>query len=47
MKKNTILAVPSACFWLVIAVCLAGIVVGSFYDLNISKALANKNEIGF
>ena len=46
MKKKTILAVPSACFWSVIAVCLAGIVVGSFCDLNISKALANKTEIG-
>ena len=46
MKKKTILAMPSACFWSVIAVCLAGIIVGSFYDLNISKVLANKTEIG-
>ena len=46
MKKKTILAVPSACFWSVIAVCLAGIAVGSFFDLKISEALANKTELG-
>ncbi len=46
MRKKTILAVPAACFWSVIAVCIIGIAIGSFCDLDISKALANKTEIG-
>ena len=46
MRKKTILSVPSACFWSVIAVCLAGIIIGSFCDLKISEALANKTNLG-
>lgn len=46
MKKKTILAVPAACFWSVIAVCAAGICAGSFWDLDISKALAGKTQLG-
>ncbi len=46
MRKKTILAVPAACFWAVVGVCLAGIVTGSFLDFEINEALANKTEIG-
>ena len=46
MKKKTILAVPAGCFWSVIAICVAGIVAGTFCDLDISRALANKTELG-
>ena len=46
MKKNTIMAVPSSCFFGVIIVCLAGIVIGSFCDFDINAALANKTELG-
>ena len=46
MRKKTILAVPAACFWAVICFCLAGIGVGSFMDLDISRALANKTQLG-
>ena len=46
MKKKTILAVPAGCFWSVIEVCVAGIVAGTFCDLDISRALANKTELG-
>ena len=46
MKKKTIMAVPSAGFWAVIAACVLGIVTGSFLDYQINEALANKTEIG-
>ena len=46
MKKKTVMAVPSAGFWAVIAVCVIGIVIGSFLDFQISEALADKTEIG-
>ena len=46
MKKKTVMAVPTACMWAVIAACAAGIVIGSFRDLQISEALANKTELG-
>ena len=46
MKTKRIMAVPTACFFGVVAVCLIGIIVGSFCDLNINKALANKTSIG-
>ena len=46
MRKKIILGVPAACFWSVIGVCLAGIGIGSFLDWDISKALANKTELG-
>lgn len=34
------------CFWGVIATCLLGIVIGSFYDFGINEALANKTGLG-
>ena len=45
MKTKRIMAVPTACFFGVVAVCLIGIIVGSFCDLSINKALANKTSI--
>ncbi len=46
MNRKTIMAVPFACFLAVVAVCLAGIVVGSFRDFEINAALANKTDFG-
>ena len=46
MKKKTIMAVPVWCFWAVAAVCVLGIVIGSFKDFSINEALANKTDLG-
>lgn len=46
MRKKMIMGVPAACFRTVVGVCLAGIGIGSFLDLDISRALANKTELG-
>lgn len=46
MRKNSVMGVPAACFWAVVAACLLGILVGSFFDFEISEALANKTEAG-
>ena len=46
MKRKTILSMPVACFWFVIAACVLGIVIGSFRDFDINVALANKTDIG-
>ncbi len=46
MKKKTVMAVSSSGFWTVIAVCVIGIIIGSFRDFQINEALANKTEIG-
>jgi len=46
MNRKTIMSMPAACFWSVIAVCILGIAVGSFRDFDISAALAGKTEIG-
>ena len=46
MIKKRILAVPALCFWAVIAVCLTGIVIGSFLDFDIGMAVANKTTLG-
>lgn len=46
MKKKTVMAVPSAGFWAVTAVCVLGILIGSFRDFQVNEALANKTEIG-
>ena len=40
------MAMPFACFIAVCAVCVAGIIIGSFCDMEINVALANKTEIG-
>ena len=46
MKKKSIMAVPAVCFWAVVAACLLGIIVGSFYDFSINVVLANKTDLG-
>ena len=39
MKDKKIMAVPFGCFLGVIAVCLVGIIIGSFCDFSINEAL--------
>ena len=46
MRKKTIMAMPAACFWAVLAACLTGIAVGSFCDYGINTALAHKTDLG-
>lgn len=46
MKNKTIMAVPVTCFWSVVAVCIIGIIIGSFCDYDINVLLANKTDIG-
>lgn len=46
MNKKKIMAVPTVCFWGVIAACFLGIIVGSFFDFGINEVLANKTDIG-
>ena len=46
MNRKTIMSVPVACFRAVIAVCVLGIVIGSFRDFEINVALDNKTELG-
>ena len=46
MNRKTILSMPVACFRSVIAVCVLGIVIGSFRDYDINVALANKTDLG-
>ena len=46
MNRKTVMAVPMACFWAVVAACLLGIVVGSFCDFSINVALENKTGLG-
>ena len=40
------MAVPAACFIGVAAVCVIGIIIGSFCDFGINEAIANKTKIG-
>ena len=46
MKSNKVMAMPKACFFAVVAVCVLGIIIGSFCDYSINVALANKTDIG-
>ena len=46
MNKKTVMAMPLVSFWAVVAVCVLGIVLGSFWDFDINVALANKTDIG-
>lgn len=41
-----VMAVPKVCAYAVTAVCILGIIVGSFFDFSINVALANKTDIG-
>ena len=44
--KKQVMGVPFTCFAGVVAVCMIGIIIGSFFDFKINEALANKTEIG-
>ena len=46
MNRKTVMAVPKACFLAVVAVCVIGVVIGSFCDFGINEALANKTNVG-
>ena len=46
MKRKTVMSMPTACFWAVVAACALGIVIGSFKDFEINVALANKTDLG-
>ena len=46
MKEKTIMGVSKTCFILVVAACMLGIFIGSFFDYNINDLLANKTEVG-
>ena len=46
MKSKKIMSVPAACFIGVVAVCVMGIIIGSFCDFGINEAIANKTKIG-
>ena len=46
MKEKTIMGVSKTCFILVVAVCMLGILIGSFFDYNINVLLAHKTEVG-
>ena len=46
MKKKTVMAMPAGCFCGVAAVCILGIILGSFHDFDINAALANKTDLG-
>ena len=46
MKKDVILGVRSQFFWIICAVLVVGIIVGSFFDYQISVALSNTTAIG-
>ena len=45
-NQKTVMGAPMACFWMILAVCVTGIVIGSFYDFAISEALADKTDLG-
>ena len=44
--RKTIMSMPIACFWGVLAACILGIIIGSFRDFDINVALAGKTELG-
>ena len=46
MKKKTILGMPSIAFYIVCTVLVIGLIIGSFYDFQISESLSNKTQIG-
>jgi membrane-associated phospholipid phosphatase len=44
--RKTVMSMPIACFWGVLATCILGIIIGSFRDFDINVALADKTELG-
>ena len=46
MSKKTVLGMPAYVFYLLCSVLAIGIIIGSFYDYQISEALSNITDIG-
>ena len=46
MEKKTVLGMPVNAFYVICAVLVLGIIIGSFYDYQISVALSNTTDIG-
>jgi membrane-associated phospholipid phosphatase len=46
MKKKTILGMPIVIFYIICALLIIGIIIGSIWDFQISEALSNKTTIG-
>ena len=46
MEKKTVLGMPVNAFYVICAVLVLGIIIGSFYDYQISVALSNTTTIG-
>ena len=46
MTKKTVLGMPDYVFYLICSVSVIGIIIGSFYDYQISAALSNTTVIG-
>ena len=46
MTKKTVLGMPRTVFYVVCSVLVIGIIIGSFYDYQISVALSNTTGIG-
>ena len=46
MTKKTVLGMPRKVFYVVCSVLVIGIIIGSFYDYQISVALSNTTGIG-
>ena len=46
MEKKTILGMPVSVFYIVCSVLTIGIIIGSFFDYQISVALSNTTAIG-
>ena len=46
MAKKTVLGMPRNVFYTICSILVIGIIIGSFYDYQISVALSNKTAIG-
>ena len=44
--ERKILGAPKKCFYGVLAVCIIGIIIGSFFDFQINEKMANVTKIG-
>ena len=44
MNRKTIMAMPAACFCGVVAVCIIGIILGSFRDLDRKSTRLNSSH---
>jgi len=41
-----VMAVPKVCAYAMVAICILGIIVGTFFDYSINVTLANKTDLG-